>query len=381
MRRIEGKACRIVVAMSGGVDSSTVAGLLVEAGHEVIGVMMKLYDQSKHASGDPNAHRACCGLDDVGDARRVADHLDIPFYVNDFQDVFRREVIDSFVDHYVMGRTPNPCVRCNDRVKFDPLLDRARMLGADYLATGHYVSTQTAADGSVDLHRGHDRDKDQSYFLAGMARDALQKIVFPLGDLTKAEVRAHAERLGLPVAGKAESQEICFVPRDDYAAFVEDAAGDRLRGPGPLVSIDGLSLGTHRGLHRYTVGQRRGLRVSGPVRRYVVSMSTEDNTLVVGGREDVLCTGVRAFTPRWIASPPRPGDAVEAQIRHRHHGVPATVVRADSTEVVLRFSAPVSAVAPGQQLVLYDGTRVLGAATIEDGLGRPGPPEDRSHVV
>lgn len=367
MKRLEGRRHKIVVAMSGGVDSSTVAGLLVEAGHEVIGVMMKLYDQSGEGwvASDPGAAQQCCGLDDVGDARRVADSLGIPFYVGNYVDAFNKGVVEPFVDAYVQGRTPNPCVRCNDTVKFKTLLKRARMLGAEYLATGHYVRARVEPDGLVSLLRGVDADKDQSYFVAGIDPTALSSVIFPLGGLTKEEVRAHAERLGLPVANKAESQEICFVPNDDYASFVEGRASDRLAGPGSIVSLQGLRLGQHRGLHRYTVGQRRGIGLARGTPTYVVGIDAAANQLVVGDRDDVLAAGLVAGRERWLGEAPAPGTRVTARIRHRHAGVPAVVGREAGGRLGLTFDVPVAAVTPGQQVVLYEGDRVLGAATID----------------
>ncbi|MEC9071220.1 MAG: tRNA 2-thiouridine(34) synthase MnmA [Myxococcota bacterium] len=361
MRRLEGGRKRILVAMSGGVDSSTVAGLLVEAGHDVFGVLMKLYDNEV---ADTEA-RQCCGLDDVEDARRVADHLGIPFYVVNYQEVFQEQVIDRFVDDYVNGRTPNPCVRCNDHVKFEPLLERARALGADLLATGHYAQTRTDEEGRVSLWRGRDTGKDPRYFLAGISAEALERVVFPLGGLSKDEVRHHAERLGLPVAQKRDSQEICFVPGDDYAAFVESRAGDRLPGPGAIVSLDGTRLGRHSGLHRYTVGQRKGLGISAGAPLYVANVDLAENQLVVGDRDAVRAWGVEASEPSWVAEPPREGDEVQIQVRYRHGGVVGRVVHLDHGRLSLRFDAPVTAVTPGQQLVLYRGEQALGSATIE----------------
>jgi tRNA-specific 2-thiouridylase len=381
MNRLQGRRARVVVAMSGGVDSSTVAGLLVEAGHDVIGVMMKLYDHSKGAlqgaegqgrvSTDPDAGRECCGLDDVGDARRVADHLGIPFYVSDYQEVFRRAVIDEFVDAYVAGRTPNPCVRCNDAVKFKPLLARAKKLGAEFLATGHYVRAAVRGDGGVDLLRAVDAGKDQSYFVAGIAPEALERVVFPLGGMAKDDVRGHAERLGLPVAHKPDSQEICFVPDGDQAAFVAREAADRLGGSGVVVSLDGTRLGRHQGVHNYTVGQRRGLGIASSEPYYVVGLRPGANEVVVGRRADVDASGLVASQARWQGGAPAAGARVTARVRHRHAGADAVVVRADSDTVEVRFTAPVAAVAPGQQLVLYDGDRVIGAATIDRALGTP----------
>jgi tRNA-uridine 2-sulfurtransferase len=364
VKRLANGRKRVVVAMSGGVDSSTVAGLLVEAGHEVIGVMMKLYDQSASEGS-----KQCCGLDDVADARRVAEQLEIPFYVGNYQDTFREDVVSRFIGDYAAGRTPNPCVRCNDTVKFKTLLRRARMLGADYLATGHYARTVVAEDGQVTLWRGVDSSKDQSYFLAGMSREALDKVVFPLGDLTKDEVRRQADRLGLVTASKRESQEICFVPDDDYAAYLESEATPGLRGPGPIISLDGLRLGQHKGLHRYTVGQRRGLGLAGPVPRYVVSLDTESNALVVGDKGDVRFDGLWAADERWLGdTPDAPRQPVMARIRHRSPVVPASMGRDVEGRLHVWFEAPVMAVSAGQQVAFYDGDRVLGAATIEGAL-------------
>ena len=366
MKRLEGGAKRVVVAMSGGVDSSTVAGLLVEAGHEVIGVMMKLYDQG---SGDPDASKQCCGLDDVADARRVADQLGIPFYVGNYQDAFRQDVVSRFVGDYAAGRTPNPCVRCNDTVKFKTLLKRAQMLGADYLATGHYARTEVADDGTVSLWRGVDPTKDQTYFLAGMSQDALQKVIFPLGGMTKDEVREHAKAQGLATASKRESQEICFVPNDDYAAYLEDSAAASLSGPGPIISLDGLRLGQHKGLHRYTVGQRRGLGLAGPEARYVVGLDKESNALMVGSKEDVRFEGLWAADERWLAEVPgRERAPIQARIRHRSSVVPAAVERDNEGRLQVWFDTPVMAVSAGQQVAFYDGDQVLGAATIEGPL-------------
>jgi tRNA-specific 2-thiouridylase len=355
--------------MSGGVDSSAVAGLLVEQGHDVIGVMMKLYDQSRSAAPTPGKRPQCCGLDDVADARRVADTLGIPFYVSNYQKEFKEHVIEPFIEAYLDGRTPNPCVRCNDSVKFQPLLKRARMLKADYLATGHYVRTVTSARGQTVLYQGEDPNKDQSYFVAGIGADALQNVLFPLGDLDKTEVRAHAHRLGLPNAEKKDSQEICFVPKDDYVAFLERAAGDKLKGPGPIVSLDGLRLGQHQGIHRYTVGQRKGLGISGPERRFVVQLDRNANTVVVGGSDDVAAVGLWAGHERWLLAPEE-GQRVRARIRHRHAGADAIVKRGLNGRLEVWFDDPVNAVTGGQQLVLYDGKRVLGAATIEGSFVR-----------
>jgi tRNA-specific 2-thiouridylase len=337
---------------------------------------MKLYDKDGGAAGGAAADSegSCCSLDDVSDARRVAEHLGVPFYVGNYEQPFRRAVVDAFVQAYAAGRTPNPCVRCNDVVKFRTLLARSRALGADFLATGHYCQTVVGDDGAIALHAGVDAAKDQSYFLAGIPVAALAQVVFPLGALTKPEVRAHAARLGLPVAAKAESQEICFVA-DGYAAFVEAQAGAALGGEGAIVSLDGLRLGRHRGVHHYTIGQRRGLGLPGPDPHYVVALDPGSQRVVVGGPEDLLSDVLRASDPRWLVAPPAVGARVLARIRHNHRpGVTGVIAQRDRDGLQVRLDAPVRAVAPGQQLALYDpgGRRVLGAATLESGsLSQP----------
>ena len=377
MKRLQGESRRVVVAMSGGVDSSTVAGLLVEAGHDVVGVMMKLYDREEDRSeatdGDAGTPGQCCSLDDVADARRVAEHLGIPFYVGNYRKAFDRGVIQPFVDAYADGQTPNPCVRCNDTVKFRPLLARARALGADYLATGHYVRTELEPDGRVTLWQGRDVAKDQSYFVAGIPAEALDQVVFPLGSFTKVEVRDHATRMGLPVADKAESQDICFIPDGDYASFLERRDPERFGRGGAIVSLDGLTLGRHRGVHRFTIGQRRGLGLAGPEPRYVVALDPASDTVVVGSREAAQSHGVRATRARWHGTPPPDGAEVVARIRYRHRGVSGWVTHDPGGAIEVRFREPVSAVTPGQQLVLYDGERVLAAATIEGSIAADGP--------
>jgi tRNA-specific 2-thiouridylase len=363
LKRLEGRKCRVVVAMSGGVDSSAVAGLLVEAGHEVIGITMKLYDNTD-LPDDGESEGSCCSLDDVSDARRVANHLGIPFYVDNYEKVFRKAVVDEFVRAYTAGQTPNPCVRCNDVVKFRSLLKKAKNLGADYLATGHYARTWVRPDGTVDLLEGRDVKKDQSYFLAGIGTKALQHVIFPLGDMTKGEVRAEAERFGLPVAQKAESQDICFIPNNDYAAFVEGHAPDRLKGPGPIIGLDGLRLGQHKGVHHYTVGQRKGLGIAAKEPTYVVDVQPEGNAVIVGGKKDVYSRRLSAHNVRWLKDAPPQGMRVRARIRHNHVGAMGALSYTDDGRIEILFEEDVLAVTPGQQLALYDERTVLGAGTI-----------------
>lgn len=368
MKRLSDGPKRIVVAMSGGVDSSTVAGLLAEQGHDVVGVMMKLYDDSNAQDGRAGGGKSCCGLDDVSDARRVAERIGIPFFVGAYADVFREKVVTPFVDEYLKGRTPNPCVRCNDDVKFTALLDQAQRLGADYLATGHYARTEVDSAGDVSLWTGRDRTKDQTYFLAGMSPEALQRVVFPLGDMTKDEVRSHAERLALPVAAKAESQDICFVPDDDHGSLVEKIAGDRAVRTGDIVSMDGLRLGQHRGIYRYTIGQRRGLGLSSPEPVFVVGLNPETSEVIVGSRADAMKQGVLADTPSWLGAAPDVGAEIGVRIRYRHGSTGAVVIDLGEDRIALRFQEALEAVTPGQQLAFYDGEHVLGAATISMAL-------------
>lgn len=353
----------IVAALSGGVDSATAAAMLVEAGHRVVGITMRLWD----ARGTQAALGRCCGPRDIEDARLVCRHLGIPFYVVDFEADFRRDVVDDFVDAYLAGETPNPCVRCNQHVKFTPLLKRARALGAERVATGHYARLEADA-GEVRLRRGIDAGKDQSYFLFSMPRDELGSVMFPLGGLDKDEVRDRARAYGLPNAAKKDSQEICFVPDGDYAGFVAREALSRGRavpGEGDIVDEAGAVLGRHRGLHHYTVGQRRGLGNlrGGPERAYVVAIDTEGNRVVVGERGDAERGMLELREVRWLIEPPEHLVTAQVQVRHRHRPVPATV-EADGERAVVRFEGEVVA-SPGQAAVFYDGDRVLGGGWID----------------
>ena len=351
---------RVLVAMSGGVDSSVAAALLAEAGHDVVGVTMKTFCYTD----TPANSKTCCGLDGIVDASRVADALDIPHFVFDVEEDFTRDVIDDFVAEYARGRTPNPCVRCNSNTKFRDLLERGRVLECDRIATGHYVRRAGGAD-DPHLLRGIDEGKDQSYFLWGLPREMIGQLLFPLGDLTKSEVRARARELGLVTAEKPESQEICFVPTGDYRDLLSKRLEPRHPAlePGPLVTVDGTVLGEHAGYAGFTVGQRRGLGGGFPEPMYVVEVRAEDRAVVVGKRDDLYRSRVGVGELNWLGEPPRQGQRVRAQLRYRSPALTAEV-QWDDDGVTLLLDEPAKAVTPGQSAVLFDGARVLGGGRI-----------------
>jgi tRNA-specific 2-thiouridylase len=348
---------RVLVAMSGGVDSSVTAALLLEQGYDVVGVTLHLWD----ADGARRIGR-CCTPEDRDDARTVAQEIGIPHYVLDQRDAFRAHVVDPFVESYLAGRTPSPCVHCNREVKLGPLVDVADRFGAQLIATGHYARIQRGADGAPRLLRARDPAKDQSYFLFGVDPKVLSRLVLPLGELDKDSTRDHARRLGLAVAQKPDSQELCFVPDGDIGDFIgrEGAAVEK----GPIVDEGGTVLGTHDGIARYTVGQRRGLRLGGADRpRYVLKILPDRNEVVVGPEERLRTTRLRAEGAHWLSpTPPAPFSA-QVRIRHRHEASPATVYPAGAGFDV-EFDAAQRAVTPGQAAVVYQGDEVLGGGFI-----------------
>lgn len=358
---------RVLAALSGGVDSAVAAALLVEAGYEVIAISMLL-------AGNADGHTgSCCSIDDFQDARRVAERLDIPYYVLNLKDAFQSRVIDVFSNEYVQGRTPNPCLLCNRDLKFDLLWQRARELDAHYVATGHYARIVQDMDTQrYQLLRGRDQSKDQSYFLFTLRQEQLARTLFPVGHLTKAEVRDKAHSLGLGLADKPESQDICFVPDGNYARFLEQRLSSERFTPGKVVGQKGQILGSHTGIHRFTIGQRRGLGLGGqPEPLYVSHIDAKTGQVEVGSKEDLQASGLNASRVNWVTGQqPQEVDDFMAtvKIRYRYPPIPARIMPQPNGKVEVRFQHACPAVTPGQAVVFYDGDQILGGGWIEGAL-------------
>jgi tRNA-specific 2-thiouridylase len=363
----------VAVAMSGGVDSSTVAAMLRDQGYELIGLTLQLWNQRRlagHEGMPEQVQGRCCSIDDVYDARRVAEALDIPYYLINEQERFERDVVRPFVSEYLAGRTPIPCSLCNDHLKFDQLLLRARQIGADRIATGHYARNEyDPLRNRWILKRPADTSKDQTYFLFGLTQEQLSRTLFPLGGYQKPQVREIAAQHGLALAAKPDSQEICFIPGGDYKRFIDaylDEQGETIPDTaGELVSTGGQVIGRHTGIHNFTVGQRKGLGISSPNPLYVIQIDNASHRVTVGSDIEAVAKTVRAQRVNWIAIPALEGEMrVSVKIRHRHEPAPATLRKTVAGEVEATFDEPQRAVTPGQAAVFYDGDEVVGGGWI-----------------
>ena len=347
--------------MSGGVDSSVAAALLVEQGYEVIGVTMRLWTEER--PDELKGHQQCCSVEDVDDARRVAGQLGIRHYVMNFEEEFKAKVVDNFVAEYAAGRTPNPCVRCNEHIKYRALLDRLPALEARYVATGHYARVTHTQGEPSRLYRAVDLSKDQSYVLYMLQQEQLSRLILPIGDLTKVEVREHARRLGLDVAQKPDSVEICFVPGNDYRAFVE---GRVETAPGEIHDSEGGLVAEHRGVAGYTVGQRKGLGIAVGQPRYVTSIDATRNIVTIGPEEDLFSDTAEVAEVRWTAGvAPADGTTLEAKARYKADPATATLVATEGDSATVRFAKRQRALTPGQAIAFYSGEECLGGGTIE----------------
>jgi len=362
----------VAVAMSGGVDSSTVPALLQEQGRPVVGLTMQLWNQRRlpELQGEGPAQHRCCSLDDVYDAKAVAQHLKFPHYVVNFEAQFEERVVRPFVDQYLSGRTPIACTNCNTDVKFEPLLRMARQIGAEWLATGHYARIRkNDSTGRWELLRARDESKDQSYFLWGLSQEQLSRSEFPLGELTKDEVRAVARRAKLPVAEKPESMELCFVPNGNYVQFIQaysrESGISLHEGAGEIVTENGEVIGRHNGVHEFTIGQRKGLGFAVGRPLYVLSIDQKLNRVVVGDDSALRTTAFEIEDVNWVScEKPQAPLRAAVKIRHKHEPAPATIEPLDSNRVRVTFDAPQRAITPGQAAVFYDGDRVLGGGWI-----------------
>ncbi len=355
---------KVIVGMSGGVDSSVAAMLLKKQGYDVIGVTMQIWQDEETAVQEENG--GCCGLSAVDDARRVAEQLDIPYYVMNFKKEFKAWVMDDFVREYFLGRTPNPCIRCNRYVKWEALLHRALSIGGDYIATGHYANVVRLPNGRYTLKKAPSR-KDQTYALYNLTQDQLSKTLMPVGDYTKDEIRQMAEEMGLLVASKPDSQDICFIPDGNYQKFLYDYTGKKLP-KGHFVDKDGKVLGTHEGITHYTIGQRKGLNLSMGHPVFVTEIRPETNEVVIGSGSDVFDSALEASQVNWMSIPePKPGEKirVQAKVRYAHQGARAVVYMTEDGRLICEFDEPQRAITPGQALVMYDGDYVVGGGIID----------------